>query len=422
MNVKILIYCFIYMILNIECSNSSNPAKTLLQVDTTAVHLGPNGSGIVYYVSNTGSDKNPGTVSAPFRTVQKAANVVKPGDNVMVDNGTYTSNSGDNVVTLTRSGTADHPITFISKNKYGAVLDGQDNKLKFGFVFEKVSYVYLKDFEFKGFGIWTIHVKPGSSHIEISGNHIHNIGRYCTSTDIGIVGCYLEEATDVVFKDNLLHDIGRFADGENGCSNSNANYMNHDHGLYLNGVTNVIANNNIFYNIQRGQGIHIYSSEGYGSTEVKIINNTFAFGNPYSSAGHIIVWGDLANTLIANNIFYSQKGSGIQVYQGPFSYTNVEIKNNVAFLGDGTVVDGTASGVSESNNFNKTDPKMINPRVFNFKLQSSSPVINAGFKVGLTTDYSGNKIVGLPDIGALEYTGSAEPEYGLVPKPAGAEK
>ena len=37
-----------------------------------------------------------------------------------------------------------------------------------------------------------------------------------------------------------------------------------------------------------------------------------------------------------------------------------------------------------------------------FELQSSSPVINKGTDVGLETDYSGNPIFGLPDIGAFE--------------------
>jgi hypothetical protein len=36
-------------------------------------------------------------------------------------------------------------------------------------------------------------------------------------------------------------------------------------------------------------------------------------------------------------------------------------------------------------------------------LQSSSPAINAGTPVGLTTDILGNPIVGNPDIGAYEY-------------------
>jgi hypothetical protein len=40
-----------------------------------------------------------------------------------------------------------------------------------------------------------------------------------------------------------------------------------------------------------------------------------------------------------------------------------------------------------------------------YKLASDSPCINAGVNVGLTEDYEGNPIVGLPDIGAYEWQG-----------------
>jgi hypothetical protein len=39
-----------------------------------------------------------------------------------------------------------------------------------------------------------------------------------------------------------------------------------------------------------------------------------------------------------------------------------------------------------------------------WKLSASSPVINKGANVGLTSDFSGNPLVGLPDMGAFEIT------------------
>ena len=55
-----------------------------------------------------------------------------------------------------------------------------------------------------------------------------------------------------------------------------------------------------------------------------------------------------------------------------------------------------------------TDPLFVNASgLFNtptdFKLQSTSPCINAGADVGLTTDYNGDPVIGLPDIGAYEF-------------------
>ena len=60
-----------------------------------------------YYVATTGSDTNPGTASAPFRTIQKAASIMYPGDTCIIRGGTYREQ-----VTPARSGTAEDPITF----------------------------------------------------------------------------------------------------------------------------------------------------------------------------------------------------------------------------------------------------------------------------------------------------------------------
>ena len=49
----------------------------------------------------------------------------------------------------------------------------------------------------------------------------------------------------------------------------------------------------------------------------------------------------------------------------------------------------------------ETDPLFIN-NAYDWTLQSGSPAINAGIDVGLTKDFKGNPIIGLPDIGAFE--------------------
>jgi len=54
-----------------------------------------------YHVAKTGSDANPGTASAPFKTIQRAVGMVAPGDTVLVHAGTYPE-----VVTIRKSGTA----------------------------------------------------------------------------------------------------------------------------------------------------------------------------------------------------------------------------------------------------------------------------------------------------------------------------
>src|SRR5688572_29709444 len=42
-----------------------------------------------YYVAINGNDANPGTLAQPWRTIQKAANVMVAGDTVLISPGNY---------------------------------------------------------------------------------------------------------------------------------------------------------------------------------------------------------------------------------------------------------------------------------------------------------------------------------------------
>ncbi|HEY0108009.1 MAG TPA: choice-of-anchor Q domain-containing protein [Fibrella sp.] len=73
-------------------------------------------SAATWHVSGTGSDSNDGkTPATAFRSLQKAADLVQPGDVVLVGNGTYTDTNkanGSAVLNITRSGTSDAWITW----------------------------------------------------------------------------------------------------------------------------------------------------------------------------------------------------------------------------------------------------------------------------------------------------------------------
>lgn len=63
---------------------------------------------VTYYVSTGGSDANSGTsLSSPWKTIQKAANVAAPGDRVHIRSGNYAE-----AVTFPRNGTSSLPIVF----------------------------------------------------------------------------------------------------------------------------------------------------------------------------------------------------------------------------------------------------------------------------------------------------------------------
>jgi len=74
-----------------------------------------------WFVSTNGSDTNPGTLAAPFRTIQHAATLTQPGDTVLIRGGIY-----HETVHPAHSGTTSAPITFEAYNNESVTIDGAD--------------------------------------------------------------------------------------------------------------------------------------------------------------------------------------------------------------------------------------------------------------------------------------------------------
>ena len=362
-------------------------------------------AGFAYYVATNGSDANPGTDALPFRTIQKAADVVSPGDTVIVKDGTYVDTQIDSygsVVRVNRGGDATRWVTFKSENPWGAKIDGQNNTTEVGWWVE-ASYVRIEGFDISNLS--KTGLEGWSSHIQIVGNNIHHIGRICTNTTIGLDGVYLDVGeNDWVFENNTFHDIGRL-DSSEGCGLT-AHLFN-DHGLYLAGVDSITIKNNIFYDILRGWSIHLYNGgSSTGSSNVKILHNTFAFPSLYNSGGHIILASpSVTNSLIANNIFYQPSGNIAIAYYST-SLSNVEVQNNITY--QGMITASPPAGISFSGSLDNTDPQFISPSTKNFHLLSTSPAIDAGVTTAppVTTDFNGTaRPQGTAtDLGAMEFT------------------
>jgi len=195
----------------------------------------------------------------------------------------------------------------------------------------------------------------------------------------------------------VIHDVGRLSPGEAGCSPSTDYWQNHDHGIYHSQGNNFIVRNNLFYNMTHGWPIQLYA----GSVDqFYVVNNTFAFPNPNRN-GHIIIGEPLSNSVIANNIFYQPTTAGVNLSGG--TLTNVTVENNIT--ANGVVWTGGTTGATFSNNLNNTDPNLVNPLAFDFRLLLGSPAIDAG----LNLSYVLNDILGVTrpqgagwDIGAFE--------------------
>jgi hypothetical protein len=74
-----------------------------------------------YYVAPNGSDANPGTLTAPFRTIQKCADIAVAGDTCFIRTGIYRE-----TVIVPRSGAAGNSITFKAYNGEEVTVSGAD--------------------------------------------------------------------------------------------------------------------------------------------------------------------------------------------------------------------------------------------------------------------------------------------------------
>ena len=134
-----------------------------------------------FFVATTGMDSSPGTQSAPWRTIQHAADTAHAGSTVYVRGGTY-----EELVHINVSGNAnDGFITFKSYPGEIAILDatrltpaGRQGVL----TIQDHSYVRIEGLEIRNFRTAEHHLVPlginvigSGSHIELLKNNVHHI-------------------------------------------------------------------------------------------------------------------------------------------------------------------------------------------------------------------------------------------------------
>jgi hypothetical protein len=138
-------------------------------------------------------------------------------------------------------------------------------------------------------------------------------------------------------------------------------------------------------------------------SEIHVLNNTFAFCNENKSYTCIVLDASISSSSIKNNLFYNPQG-GKTIEAAGFS-GSITINNN---LTSGNAMHDRAStpgGMSMASNMLNTNGQLVSPPS-NFRLQSTSPAIDAGEAIAsVTSDWDGNSRPFGPawDIGAFEY-------------------
>ena len=339
------------------------------------------------YVSPTGSDSNSGSISAPFRTIGKAASVAKPSTTVHVAPGSYGN------VSNSKSGTATGRLRFVSTTKWGAKIVGTGTEAHFT---NSGSYVDIVGFDIAGTG--RLGILNYGSFTSIEGNHVHNLkisGGCNGSGGAGIVDANYK-ATDDDIIGNVVHDIGV------------PGACNGVQGIYHSNLRGKIYNN-IVYRVS-AWGIHLW----HAANNVVIANNT-VFRNGTRSMGGGIEAGSgdspggivLDNTTIANNIVYDNPGASITqyCYSGSSCVGAGNVTQNNLVYGNGQ---GIALRTGKAVGTVVAAPQFVNYLPAgggDYHLKSTSPGVNQGVtnKAPLVDiDGRARPLGGAIDIGAYE--------------------
>jgi hypothetical protein len=256
-----------------------------------------------FYVDPAGSDAAAGSITSPWRTLQKAANTVRAGDLVVVRAGRYAG------LYLTTSGTATDPITF--RGEPGAIVDTQNPTTPDGINLEGASYVVIESFTVTGLPRAGIRAVL-NSHVTIRGNTGDLNGRWGILTG---------------FSDDLLIE-------NNAMSRSQA-----EHGIYVSnsGDRPVIRGNLVWGN--NANGIHMngdVSQGGDGVISGAVVEDNIIHDNGVAGGSGINCDG-VQSSIIRNNLLYNNHASGISLYQidgGQPARNNQVLNNTIVMASD----------------------------------------------------------------------------------------
>ncbi len=415
--------------------------------------------GKIYYVAATGDDKNSGqNEKTPFKTLQYASDLTKPGDIVYVMNGLYQNQKDEDILGIKRSGTESNWIMY-------AALPGHKPKIKAkagdAISVYGADYLIIQGLEIEGSNPdvtlnYALTEKnslqnkiTNSSGVSIHPNwgttnfSHHIIVRNCQVYNFSGSGIASHTADYILFENNITHHNGYYCPWamsgisvyknwnfdnysgykiiiRNNTSYANRNYvpffqkrkitdgngiiidLNRESVRIADGkespssyIGRTLIEKNVAY-INGGRGINIFKSD-----HIDVINNT-----TYHNSQTKRLIGDVSlyetdDVNLYNNILYPQKNDNSVSIHDTGSSVNIDYN---------LIYNTRKNPFPKGHNIIGLDPLFVTvdskAKQYNFRLKPSSPAIDKGyqrFAPKVDRDGIARSVTKKFDIGAFEF-------------------
>jgi hypothetical protein len=355
-------------------------------------------AGSSFYVSTIGSDSNSGSFTAPWRTIQHAANTVTAGAMVYVKGGVYHES-----VSFPASGTSSDPITFTNYPGQNAVIDGTGlavSNIQGLINIKNQSYITINGFEIRNYttsssgptpaGIW---VTGSGSGLQLLNNKVHNITTKAEATGnafgIAVYGTSVTPITNLTISGNQVYSL------KTGSSES----VNVDGNVTYFTISNNIVHDNDNIGIdaigfELGVGPPGYNQPMHGLVTGNTVYNISSYGNPaygkvYSADGFycdgcaytIFERNDVHNCDLNVEVASEHKGHDA-------SY--VTVRNNL-FYNANTV--GVSIGGYDSSVGGSDHVVIVNNSLYNNNTKNQGAEFQIQYHSSSSTNYFENNIV-----------------------------
>ncbi len=364
----------------------------ILLAFTSAALLAQSGS--TYYVSKSGNNNNSGSFTAPWLTIQHAANSVSAGATVYVEAGVYNES-----VSFPASGTASNHIAFTSYPGQTTVIDGTGLSVSGtqGLInIVNQSYITVSGFEIRNYttssanptpaGIW---VTGSGSGVQLLNNTVHNITtkseKNGNAFGIAVYGTSSTPITNITISGNRVYSL----------KTGNSESLNVDGNVTNFSITHNIVhdNDNIGIDAIGFEGVGPSGSDQpkYGEISGNTVYNITSYGNPaygnqYAADG--LYCDGCAYTVFERNTIHNcdLNMEAASEHKGHNS-SYVTIRNNLFYDANavGVSIGGYASGVGGSDHV-----VIVNNSLYNNNIKNQGAEFQIQYHSGSTNIFENN--------------------------------